>query len=53
METKPKLVKALEGKRVLHVALGSRDAQTLCVAEDSNGTTEVWSWGDGGEVVKA
>jgi len=47
MEMKPKHVKALEGKRVIHAALGSRDAQTLCVTED-HGVLEVWSWGDGG-----
>lgn len=29
--------------RVLKVACGSGDAQTLCVTSDDN----VWSWGDG------
>jgi len=36
-------VKALAGQRVLQVALGSRDAQTLALTEDGT----VYSWGDG------
>ncbi|KAK9747381.1 Regulator of chromosome condensation (RCC1) repeat [Popillia japonica] len=40
---KPKLVEALLGYRVIDVACGSGDAQTLCITDDDN----VWSWGDG------
>ena len=40
---KPKLVDALMGHRVVDVACGSGDAQTLCITDDDN----VWSWGDG------
>ncbi|XP_025832237.1 E3 ubiquitin-protein ligase HERC2 [Agrilus planipennis] len=40
---KPKLVEELLGYRVIDVACGSGDAQTLCVTDDDN----VWSWGDG------
>ena len=40
---KPKLVEALVGHRVIDVACGSGDAQTLCITDDDN----VWSWGDG------
>ena len=36
-------MKALAGQRVVQVALGSRDAQTLALTEDGN----VYSWGDG------
>ncbi|KAK4294466.1 hypothetical protein Pmani_032901 [Petrolisthes manimaculis] len=39
----PKLVEALVGYRVVDVACGSGDAQTLCITDDDN----VWSWGDG------
>jgi len=42
-QTKPKLVEALLGYRVIDVACGSGDAQTLCITDDDN----VWSWGDG------
>eukprot|EP00118_Oscarella_pearsei_P022140 m.252836 g.252836 ORF g.252836 m.252836 type:complete len:3992 (+) comp40356_c1_seq2:177-12152(+) len=40
---KPKKVEKLSGHRVVHVACGSRDAQTLALTDDGN----VWSWGDG------
>lgn len=40
---KPKLVQKLLGHRVVQVACGSRDAQTLCLTEDGT----VFSWGDG------
>lgn len=36
-------VEALLGYRVVDVACGSGDAQTLCITDDDN----VWSWGDG------
>ncbi|CAG4926206.1 unnamed protein product [Colias eurytheme] len=39
----PKLVEALANYRVIDVACGSGDAQTLCITDDDN----VWSWGDG------
>ncbi|XP_052754599.1 probable E3 ubiquitin-protein ligase HERC2 isoform X2 [Galleria mellonella] len=39
----PKLVEALALYRVIDVACGSGDAQTLCITDDDN----VWSWGDG------
>ncbi|KAI8034196.1 hypothetical protein M5D96_013047 [Drosophila gunungcola] len=42
-QLKPKLVAALAGKRVVQVACGSRDAQTLALTEDG----AVYSWGDG------
>ncbi|XP_071496413.1 E3 ubiquitin-protein ligase HERC2-like [Diadema antillarum] len=42
-QLKPKLVKALVGTRVIQVACGSRDAQTLTLTEDGM----VFSWGDG------
>ncbi|XP_019845780.2 probable E3 ubiquitin-protein ligase HERC2 [Bactrocera dorsalis] len=42
-QLKPKLVTALSGKRVIQVACGSRDAQTLALTEDGI----VYSWGDG------
>lgn len=40
---KPKLVQSLVGKRIIQVACGSRDAQTLALTEDG----AVYSWGDG------
>lgn len=36
-------VEALSSFRVIDVACGSGDAQTLCITDDDN----VWSWGDG------
>ncbi|XP_076233389.1 E3 ubiquitin-protein ligase HERC2 [Calliopsis andreniformis] len=39
----PKLVESLQDYKVIDVACGSGDAQTLCVTDDDN----VWSWGDG------
>ncbi|XP_022131000.2 probable E3 ubiquitin-protein ligase HERC2 [Pieris rapae] len=39
----PKMVEALVNYRVIDVACGSGDAQTLCITDDDN----VWSWGDG------
>ncbi|CAG9110153.1 unnamed protein product [Plutella xylostella] len=39
----PKMVEALAMYRVVDVACGSGDAQTLCITDDDN----VWSWGDG------
>lgn len=39
----PKVVEALQDYKVIDVACGSGDAQTLCVTDDDN----VWSWGDG------
>uniref|UniRef100_A0A6B2EBN7 HECT-type E3 ubiquitin transferase n=1 Tax=Phlebotomus kandelakii TaxID=1109342 RepID=A0A6B2EBN7_9DIPT len=42
-QLKPKLVTALLGHRVVQVACGSRDAQTLALTEDGL----VFSWGDG------
>lgn len=42
-QLKPKVVAALLGKRVIQVACGSRDAQTLALTEDGL----VYSWGDG------
>ncbi|XP_049884481.1 probable E3 ubiquitin-protein ligase HERC2 isoform X2 [Pectinophora gossypiella] len=39
----PKMVEALTSYRVIDVACGSGDAQTLCITDDDN----VWSWGDG------
>ncbi|XP_016124312.1 E3 ubiquitin-protein ligase HERC2-like [Sinocyclocheilus grahami] len=42
-QLKPKLVEALQGHRVIDVACGSGDAQTLCLTDDDM----VWSWGDG------
>lgn len=36
-------VEALVGYRVIDIACGSGDAQTLCITDDDN----VWSWGDG------
>lgn len=40
---KPKMIQKLAGKRVVQVACGSRDAQTLCLTDDGT----VYSWGDG------
>ncbi|XP_065082582.1 probable E3 ubiquitin-protein ligase HERC2 [Ochlerotatus camptorhynchus] len=42
-QLKPKLVATLQGHRVIQVACGSRDAQTLCLTEEGL----VFSWGDG------
>ncbi|XP_058836150.1 probable E3 ubiquitin-protein ligase HERC2 isoform X2 [Topomyia yanbarensis] len=42
-QLKPKHVTALQGHRVVQVACGSRDAQTLCMTEEGL----VFSWGDG------
>ncbi|XP_045543165.1 E3 ubiquitin-protein ligase HERC2 isoform X2 [Salmo salar] len=42
-QLKPKLVDALQGHRVIDMACGSGDAQTLCLTDDDM----VWSWGDG------
>ncbi|XP_052796353.1 E3 ubiquitin-protein ligase HERC2-like isoform X2 [Mya arenaria] len=42
-QSRPKLVEALKGCRVLDVACGSGDAQTLCITDNDC----VWSWGDG------
>lgn len=42
-QLKPMIVQALQGYKVIDVACGSGDAQTLCVTDDDN----VWSWGDG------
>ncbi|ELV11273.1 E3 ubiquitin-protein ligase HERC2 [Tupaia chinensis] len=42
-QLKPKLVEALQGHRVVGIACGSGDAQTLCLTDDDT----VWSWGDG------
>lgn len=36
-------VDALAMYRVIDIACGSGDAQTLCITDDEN----VWSWGDG------
>lgn len=42
-QLKPKLVKALLGHRIVQVACGSRDAQTLALSDEGL----VFSWGDG------
>lgn len=42
-QLKPKLVQALVGQRVIQVACGSRDAQTLALVEGG----KIYSWGDG------
>lgn len=42
-QTKPKIVEALRLTKVLDVACGSGDSQTLCITEGDI----VWSWGDG------
>lgn len=39
-QIKPKLVQALLGRRVVQVACGSRDAQTIALTEDG----VVYSW---------
>lgn len=39
----PKVVEALAGERIVQVACGSRDAQTLALTD----TGKVYSWGDG------
>lgn len=36
-------MEALKSYRVIDMACGSGDAQTLCITDDDN----VWSWGDG------
>lgn len=42
-QLKPKMVEALIGYRVIDVACGSGDAQSLCITDDDS----VWSFGDG------
>ena len=42
-QLRPKQVKSLSGVRIVQIALGSRDAQTLALADDGR----VFSWGDG------
>ncbi|CAH1776574.1 unnamed protein product, partial [Owenia fusiformis] len=42
-QAKPKLVESLKGYRVIDVACGSGDAQSLCITDNDC----VWSWGDG------
>ncbi|XP_048243824.1 E3 ubiquitin-protein ligase HERC2-like isoform X1 [Haliotis rufescens] len=42
-QLKPKQVKALAGQRVIQIACGSRDAQTLALTDEGH----VYSWGDG------
>ncbi|XP_077868707.1 E3 ubiquitin-protein ligase HERC2-like [Saccoglossus kowalevskii] len=42
-QLKPKQVKTLSGQRVVQVACGSRDAQTLALTDEGM----VFSWGDG------
>ncbi|XP_078115961.1 E3 ubiquitin-protein ligase HERC2 isoform X3 [Sander vitreus] len=42
-QTTPMLVTALKGLKVVDVACGSGDAQTLSLTENG----QVWSWGDG------
>lgn len=42
-QLKPTVVMALQGYKVVDVACGSGDAQTLCITDDDN----VWSFGDG------
>lgn len=41
-QLKPKMVEALIGYRVIDVACGSGDAQTLAITDDDS----VWSFGD-------
>lgn len=36
-------MEVLQGHRVVDIACGSGDAQTLCLTDDDT----VWSWGDG------
>ena len=43
METIVNQVDALKDYKVIDVACGSGDAQTLCLTSDGS----VWSWGDG------
>lgn len=42
-QSKPKLVQSLVGQRVIQIACGSRDAQTMALTADGL----VYSWGDG------
>ncbi|KAL5011340.1 hypothetical protein ScPMuIL_009891 [Solemya velum] len=42
-QLKPKQVKAVSGQRVIQIACGSRDAQTLALTDEGI----VYSWGDG------
>lgn len=42
-QLRPKQVMTLAGQRIVQVACGSRDAQTLALAEDGS----AYSWGDG------
>lgn len=42
-QLRPKVVKALLGQRIIQVACGSRDAQTLALSDEGL----VYSWGDG------
>ena len=42
-QLRPKAVRALAGHRVVQVACGSRDAQTLALTDEGM----VFSWGDG------
>lgn len=42
-QLRPKLVESLKGYKVVDVACGSGDAQTLCITDDDS----TWSWGDG------
>jgi len=42
-QLRPKLVESLKGYKVVDVACGSGDAQTLCITDDDC----TWSWGDG------
>lgn len=42
-QLRPKLVESLKGYKVVDVACGSGDAQTLCITDDDS----CWSWGDG------
>lgn len=37
-QLRPKLVEALLGYRVVDIACGSGDAQTVCITDDDNGT---------------
>lgn len=36
-QLKPKMIEALIGYRVIDVACGSGDAQTLCITDDDSG----------------
>jgi len=42
-QLRPKVVDVLKGFKVIDVACGSGDAQTLCITDDGS----VWSCGDG------